>query len=191
MDSLLGIIFSQWFRLLKENKFNISIDKFIFSLVITINSVKNSIYSRYDNKIAKQNNIEDIELKSPIFILGHWRSGTTFLHNLISKDKQFNLPRIYQVINPFSFLFIHKKFIKKLEDLKDRKRPMDNVKSGPLAYGEEEFAIAALLLKSPVVGWVFPKRYYHYENYLDFKNIDTTEINEWKTTYINFLKKYQ
>ena len=25
----------------------------------------------------------------PVFILGHWRSGTTFVHNVFSCDKQF------------------------------------------------------------------------------------------------------
>lgn len=189
MDSIFGLIFSKWFQLLKNNKFDVSSDKIIMLVGMTINSIKNSIYSRYDNKIIKNNSNNKIEIPPPIFILGHWRSGTTFLHNLISNDNQFNYPRIIQVINPFSFFYIYKKYIRKLEDLENRKRPMDNVKSGPLASGEEEFAIAALLLKSPLVGWVFPKQHNYYENYLDFNSIDENDISEWKETYIYFLKK--
>src|SRR5215510_12141658 len=26
---------------------------------------------------------------APVFVIGHWRSGTTYLHYLLSKDKQF------------------------------------------------------------------------------------------------------
>ncbi len=189
MDSLFGLIFSKWIQLLKENKFRISPNKIIFLFWMTLNSIKNSLYSKYDKKVLFKNTDRDVSISDPVFILGHWRSGTTFLHNLISQDKQFNYPRIYQVIHPYSFLFIYKKFLKKLEELENRTRPMDNVKSSPLASGEEEFAIAALTLKSPVVGWVFPKRFDYYERYLDFKNIDNSEIDEWKRTYIEFLKK--
>ncbi|GBD92364.1 sulfotransferase domain protein [bacterium BMS3Abin04] len=189
MDSLFGLIFSQWIQLLKENKFNISPNKIIFLLGMTINSVKNSMYGKYDRKVISKNISDNISMPDPVFILGHWRSGTTFLHNLISQDKQFNYPRIYQVINPFSFIYIYNHFIKKMEKLNDRTRPMDNVKSGPLASGEEEFAIAALTLKSPIVGWVFPKRYDYYERYLDFKDVNIGEVNEWKNSYMYFLKK--
>ena len=28
----------------------------------------------------------------PVFILGHWRSGTTFVHNVFSCDKHFGVP---------------------------------------------------------------------------------------------------
>ena len=32
---------------------------------------------------------------SPVFIIGHWRSGTTFLHQLLSNDKQFGYVNFY------------------------------------------------------------------------------------------------
>ena len=40
----------------------------------------------------------------PIFILGHWRSGTTLLHNLMTLDPQFTYPNLYHVIYPGHFL---------------------------------------------------------------------------------------
>ncbi len=36
----------------------------------------------------------------PLFILGHWRSGTTYLHNLIVRDDQSARPTLYQVLFP-------------------------------------------------------------------------------------------
>ena len=32
----------------------------------------------------------------PLFILGHWRSGTTFLHNIFAQDKHFGYTTTYQ-----------------------------------------------------------------------------------------------
>ena len=35
-------------------------------------------------------NMDKIRLHpSPLFLLGHWRGGTTYLHNMLSKDDQF------------------------------------------------------------------------------------------------------
>ena len=48
--------------------------------------------------------IAKTEMPDPVFILGHWRSGTTLLHGLMAQDDQFAYPRIYQVSNPHSFL---------------------------------------------------------------------------------------
>ncbi|WP_427846519.1 sulfotransferase [Aromatoleum aromaticum] len=47
-----------------------------------------------------QARIRDVRIKPPIFVLGHWRSGTTHLHNLLSLDPQFAYPNFYQVTNP-------------------------------------------------------------------------------------------
>ena len=36
----------------------------------------------------------------PLFILGHWRSGTTFLHNIFAQDKHFGYTTTYQTVFP-------------------------------------------------------------------------------------------
>ncbi|MCB0510474.1 MAG: sulfotransferase, partial [Bacteroidetes bacterium] len=38
----------------------------------------------------------DLSKQQPIFILGHWRSGTTHLHYLFHKDPQFGTLSNYQ-----------------------------------------------------------------------------------------------
>ena len=45
---------------------------------------------------------------SPVFIIGHWRSGTTFLHQLLSSDKQFGYINFYSAMFPNSFLWTEK-----------------------------------------------------------------------------------
>lgn len=36
----------------------------------------------------------------PVFILGHWRSGTTFMHNVFSCDEHFGYNTTYQTVFP-------------------------------------------------------------------------------------------
>ena len=36
--------------------------------------------------------VANTEVPDPVFILGHWRSGTTLFHNLLALDEQFAYP---------------------------------------------------------------------------------------------------
>src|SRR5262245_21630537 len=55
---------------------------------------------RYDAEIARIAVPDD-----PLFIVGHWRSGTTFLHYLLSLDREsFRYPTTYQCLFPTIFL---------------------------------------------------------------------------------------
>jgi hypothetical protein len=53
----------------------------------------------YGTKIKK----ETID-PNPVFIIGHWRSGTTFLHQLLRNDPQFGYINFYRAMFPNSFL---------------------------------------------------------------------------------------
>ena len=41
---------------------------------------------------------------SPVFIIGHWRSGTTHLHNLLCQDPQFGFVTMLHASFPKSFI---------------------------------------------------------------------------------------
>ena len=66
--------------------------------------------------------------KDPVFIIGHFRSGTTFMHNLLGRDSQFGFPTTYQCFVPGIFL-TGKQFIKAVhKTTQPEKRPMDDAK---------------------------------------------------------------
>ena len=44
------------------------------------------------------------QTKSPIFIVGHWRSGTTFLHSVLCQSPQFAYTSPLAVGLPWDFL---------------------------------------------------------------------------------------
>jgi len=83
-EPLAGDNFFNLLKLLAQNRLKIDIRYFpriIYSLFLSSATSPFRISERlkFDNKI---NNVEINE--SPVFLLGHWRSGTTDLHNLFS-----------------------------------------------------------------------------------------------------------
>ena len=57
----------------------------------------------YSRRITKT-----VITKQPVFILGHYRSGTTYLHKLMASDKRFGFLNNYDMICPNSSLFFGK-----------------------------------------------------------------------------------
>ena len=64
-----------------------------------------------------------------MFILGHWRSGTTLLHYLLAQDaERFSFANTYQVVNPYTFLCTEETNTRRFARLVPSTRPMDNMR---------------------------------------------------------------
>ena len=127
-----------------------------------------------------------------IFIVGHWRSGTTHLHNLISQDPQMGYTTTYQSVFPDTLFnrlgyFIFEGFARLLIP---GKRAGDNVRLGMQLPQEEEFALGA---KTPLCFyyfWMFPKDIRRiYERSIRFKNASPSLINQWNKDYELLISK--
>jgi hypothetical protein len=124
----------------------------------------------------------------PLFVLGHWRSGTTHLHNLISLDERFASPSAYQSLFPHHFLFTQ--VAGPLFDLiAPRTRPMDNVAFGSHVPHEDEFALVALSGVSPYLCLLFPVTQDRTYSDLDLRRLPIDAIEEWKRSLMLFLRK--
>ena len=98
---LIGILWHDWKIIKKQN--DISIGHAFDHLAISMRSIWNAKMAnreneRFADKISKATLYHD-----PIFILGHWRSGTTMLHNYLCQDKQFTYPNLFQAYNQHPF----------------------------------------------------------------------------------------
>ena len=126
----------------------------------------------------------------PLFILGHWRSGTTHLHNLLSLDTQnFAFANTYQVTNPLTFLTTEETNTRLFARLVPEKRLMDNMAMGFELPQEDEFAPCLDTLKSSYLGISFPDRQAHYDRYLTFDDVPKDETKNWGDSLITFCKK--
>ena len=134
----------------------------------------------YGAKIAQTAIAED-----PVFLLGHWRSGTTFLHHLLGLDPRFAFVTTVQAIHPATSMVTSPLFSRRA----NHKRPMDNVVQGPGTPQEDEFAIASLALCSPFLGFVFPRRAEHYDRFLTFDDATPADTLAWKAALLRTVKK--
>ena len=189
LDTLIGLRFTDWFTLYRKNFKHIPFSQYKSCFKLTLLSLRNSVYAKKEAE-AFAEQIEQTTIdQAPIFILGHWRSGTTLLHNLLCKDERFAFPNVYEVYNPWTFLITEDLVKKHLEKLPPEKRPMDNVLVKYDDPAEDEVAISLLSLKSPLIGWAFPVHEAYFDRYLTLHHISEQERAEWKKWFIYFLKK--
>jgi len=185
---LFGITISDWLKLLRDNHYAIDVPYWYRALFITLHSLHNSIgrrreQSRFGAEIART------VVPPPLFILGHWRNGTTHLHNLLALDPQFAFPNTYQVVFPHTFLTTEATASPLMAYGLPERRPQDNVRMAMDTPAEDEFALCTLTGCSIYTGWIFPRREDHYERYLTLRNVPDREITSWKAAFVWFLKK--
>lgn len=141
-------------------------------------------YWLYHDKIASQRIHPE-----PVFILGHPRTGTTHLHNLLAVDKRFAYVNTFQAGFPSGFLLLEK-LSWCLGWLIDKTRPMDDM---PLSFNtpaEDEIAVNMLTGGiSPYACLTFMTRYKNILHYCTFENCTDDDREAWLESFLWFLKK--
>lgn len=186
-----GMTVKPWFSLLARNGFRVSPTRVPMALINTCLCFANSGLAAsqrlfYGKKIAACELSED-----PLFILGHWRTGTTWLHELMVLDEHHAFPTTYECLAPSHFLFSKPLTSWWLWMLLPRKRPMDNVRIGLDSPQEDELALCALGARSPYLTWAFPNRPPQDEEYLDLRDLSPEALEAWKAKFRWFLQAVQ
>lgn len=145
---------------------------------------------RQVNRLRFGPQVDALEFEAdPIFILGHWRSGTTYLHHLMSLDDSFSYVTSYQAWAPEEFLndafttrFLVKQSLPK-------KRPMDNVEMFLKNPEEEEFVLANVSPYSFIHIFYFPQDALEiFRKAVLFEGIPEADKACWEETYVRVLK---
>jgi hypothetical protein len=131
--------------------------------------------------------------KPPLFILGHYRSGTTYLQRLLAQDKQFGYQTIFHSGLPELMLgfegFIKPvlSFITKLTKAENKFHKVPFTWDFP---GEEDVALTAFSYEdSAQWGVLYPYKYEEYfKKYISFSGPESN-ANAWVKNYCYFLKK--
>jgi hypothetical protein len=185
---LCGITFHQWIHLLRQERFAVDGARLPRALSITLQSLKNSAFHCYEQH-RYDSLVEAVSVEPPLFVLGHWRNGTTHLHQLLAQDRRFAFPNGYQTAFPHTFLTTEARDSRLLSFFVPKRRPMDNMEMALALPQEDEFALCTSCLKSPCMSWVFPRRRKHFGRYLTFRNVSPDEIAQWRAVFEWFLKK--
>ena len=129
-------------------------------------------------------------VKPPIFIIGHWRSGTTYLHRLMIQDCNFGYVSSLQAYLPQSFLLISRFGKDKLYKAWPQAREMDNMNYSPDVPEEEEHALSNILSLAFYHCIHFPQNMQHlFEQSVLMKSITQKDLAVWQKVYIQILKK--
>jgi hypothetical protein len=183
--SLYGLTFGEYVRLLRKHRFAVAPRYVPRALFMAGAGLLNSVVGRYEERVHGPETSR-AQIMPPLFILGHWRNGTTHLHNLLALDTQFAYPNIYQVLNPHTFLTTER--YSKALFVSPSTRMMDNVALNATVPFEDEFATCGTL-RSPFLTWVFPRDRDEYQKYLTFREVPEREIAEWAAALTRFYRK--
>jgi len=174
--------------LLIKNRFRIHPLRSGLACTVTACSVMNSVLAaqqrlRYGRAIAAVTFSQP-----PLFILGHWRSGTTFLHELLAHDPRFAYPTTYECFAPEHFL-VSAGFLRSVVKwLLPKKRPMDDVAMGVDRPQEDEIAICSMGAPSPMLRMAFPNHAPPHLDMLDLQDAPVEKRDRWHTAWLTFLK---
>ena len=182
-----GMRFGDWLRLLVRNRFQLNLLRLPMVIAITLWTPFNSILRMvqqclYGHRMAR------VKIMPPIFIIGHWRSGTTFLHELLVRDVRFTYPSTLDCFLPHHSLLSGWFFTTFGNFMLPKQRPQDNVPTGWFRPQEDEFALLNLGLPSPYLRMAFPNRPAVDMEYLDSERISPADRKKWLDGLEEFIR---
>lgn len=185
---LSGIRFADWRRLLRRHRSDIDPAYWPRALILGAMSLGNSLVHAYEER-RHGRALAAVEVPPPLFILGHYRSGTTHLHNLLALDERLAFPSLYQVLFPHTFLSTERVGTALASSFLPETRLVDGMAFGLELPMEDEYALCVSTLLSPFLGWTFPRHWDHYARYISFADAGADEVQRWKDAFVHFLKK--
>ncbi len=160
--------------------------RYILRLFLVITTSLITLPLRLLEQIVYGKTIKETKLQTdPIFIIGHWRSGTTYLHNLMTQDPNYGYVSMYQAVVPDCSI-VGKAWLKQiLSHILPLKRPMDNVLWPLDGPQEDEVPLSKMMPTGFYTQFLFPKKAKHlFCQYVLLEDSDNRAKQE-------FLQKYQ
>jgi hypothetical protein len=183
-----GISLGQWLALLAANRFAVAPSCLVRAGFVTIASIPNTIFAALEQARFRKR-WEQTEIRPPLFILGHYRSGTTHLHYLLAQDPRFAYLNAYQASYPDTFLLTEKFGARSLQSFVPKTRPFDNVAVSFDVPYEDEIALNNATRLSPYATAVFPRRAAYYDRFLTLTQATPEELARWRAGIKTLLKK--
>lgn len=178
-----------WFNLLKRNRFRISLPCMPQAVTVTMMSVLHTLLGWLSEALYKRR-LKGFELSHPpVFIIGHWRSGTTYLHDLLACDPEFGYPTTYECFMPNHFLLTEPFARFWFNLLLPKTRPQDNMAVGFDKPQEDEFALCNLGLPSPLLTMAVPRQGPVDMRYLDLRGLTEKEHRRWIDGFLWFIRR--
>ena len=151
-------------------------------------SVFNTVWSAAQRMLL-HTKIEQTRIeRPPVFIIGHWRTGTTLLHELLTCDPQFAYATNYDCFVPHHFLLSKRFFAPFVGWLLPQRRPMDDMPLRPHLPQEDEFALCGLGASTPYLRMAFPNREVGDLDLLNFDSASPGKVARFRESLEYFFK---
>jgi omega-hydroxy-beta-dihydromenaquinone-9 sulfotransferase len=184
-----GMGFPTWMQMLWRNGFAVTPHRWPLAAGITVSTALHSFGGVFE-RLMYSHAVNATKLKEPpLFVLGHWRSGTTLLHELLMLDKRHTCPTTYECLVPHHFLWTEWFVPPMISWLLPSQRLTDNMAAGWDRPQEDEFALCNLGIPSPYRSWAFPNHGPVADEYLDLASISAAEREQWKQALDRFVHR--
>lgn len=175
-------------RLLTENRFKIHPTKYPMLFLVGGCTVFNSFWAGVQ-KLTHGKKIAAQELSSPpIFVIGHWRSGTTLMHEILTQDKRLAFPSTYDCFLPHHFLVSRWFFHPVVKLLMPAHRPMDNMPAGVDLPQEDEFALCTMGSPTPYRRVAFCNNQPRHQDLLNTSSANPQHVEQLKNSLTHFCR---
>jgi omega-hydroxy-beta-dihydromenaquinone-9 sulfotransferase len=184
----LGYDVVAWLRLLARNRFAVHPSRWHLVLILSAASVANTLWGLVQRAAYGRRIRATPVPTAPLFVLGHWRTGTTLLHELLAQDPRLAAPTTYECLCPHHFLVTRSWLPRLFGWMMPSRRPMDNVAAGFDRPQEDEFALCLLGQPSPYERIAFPNRPAAGAGALDMSGLAPPARRRWKAAFYRFIQ---
>ena len=178
---------SGWWGFLRAHGFRMRPGRVALAAPITAYALHNSILRAMQSAIYGTRLRRASAPTDPIFVLGHWRAGTTWLHELLTQDDRFTFPTTYECVSPHYCVLLGSLYPKLFASLLPSRRAMDAMPMGFERPQEDELALLALGQPSPM-WWVGYPGEQAGQQYLTLRELPPSERERWLATLKSFLR---
>ncbi len=183
-----GSDYPAFLRLLVRNRFAVHPPQLYIAAIASVVTFGNMV-ARWVTEGLHGDAVRRTRLVGPpVFVIGHWRTGTTLLHELLCLDPRHASPTYLECFAPCHFLLTERFLKGPFRFLLPDRRPMDNMAVGWSRPQEDEFALCLLGLPSPYADIAFPNRPPTYPGSLDLSGLTPGQLAGWKRGFVRFLK---
>ncbi|MEM1356331.1 MAG: sulfotransferase [Planctomycetota bacterium] len=184
-----GMRLRAWLGLLRRGRFRVTPNCLPMIVTVTLVSLLNSLLYRLSELIYRRRAEATEFTEPPIFVIGHWRSGTTLLHELLTCDPVNGYCDVHQALFPNQFIMTDRFVGRWFNIFLPKRRPMDRMRISVNKPQEDEFALCNLGLPSPYLTMAFPRQGPSCAEYLTLHDIDASDRQRWCDRFLWYMKR--
>src|SRR5262249_28275621 len=126
---------------------------------------------------------------APLFIVGHWRTGTTLLHEMLIQDERHTFPSYYHCLAPNHFVLTESWLKRFSRWMLPSHRPMEAMKVGRARQREAGSALCMPGLPSPSLTTASPNHPPQDQDAYDPQRLPPRAREAWKKAFVWFVKR--